>query len=121
MHKRLKFIDGTADKFWEINVEGSLYTVTFGRNGTSGVMQSKSFDSAEECLKVAEKLLAEKIKKGYSEDGTVSITPTNSAVSSPKTDKKDQLAAIFAEYDKIIEFKAIHKLLPFCKKNPKEI
>ncbi|GAA6766793.1 hypothetical protein AAFH68_27370 [Flavobacterium sp. CGRL1] len=63
MKKSLKYIDGTSDKFWEIEVTGSNYTVTYGKNGTSGTTQTKSFGSDEECLKMAEKVLAEKVKK----------------------------------------------------------
>ena len=36
--------------------------------------KSKSFDSEEECLKAAEKLLNEKVKKGYSENDEVVVT-----------------------------------------------
>ena len=71
MFKHLKYIDGTSDKFWEIQTSGSTHTVTYGRNGTVGQSKSKTFDSEEACLKDAEKLIAEKTKKGYSEDGTV--------------------------------------------------
>ena len=63
MRKHLKYIDGSSDKFWQIEVNGSEYTVTYGRNGTSGTSQTKTFTDSEECLKVAEKLLNEKIKK----------------------------------------------------------
>ena len=71
MFKHLKYIDGTSDKFWEIQTAGSTHIVTYGRNGTAGQSKSKTFDSEEACLKDAEKLIAEKTKKGYSEDGTV--------------------------------------------------
>ena len=75
MFKHLKFIDGTSDKFWEIQTNDATHTVTYGRNGTSGQSKSKTFDSEEACLKDAEKLINEKTKKGYSEDGTVEVTP----------------------------------------------
>jgi Uncharacterized conserved protein len=71
MFKHLKYVDGTSDKFWEIQTAGSTHTVTYGRNGTAGQSKSKTFDSEEACLKDAEKLIAEKTKKGYSEDGNV--------------------------------------------------
>ena len=74
MKKHLKYIDGTSDKFWQIEVTDNKFTVTYGKNGTSGVSQIKSFDTNEDCMKAAEKLLAEKIKKGYSEDGAVVLT-----------------------------------------------
>lgn len=75
MFKHLKFIDGTSDKFWEIQTNGATHTVTYGRNGTAGQSKDKTFDSEEACLKDAEKLINEKTKKGYSEDGTVEVAP----------------------------------------------
>lgn len=74
MFKHLKFIDGTSDKFWEIQTNGATHTVTYGRNGTVGQSKAKIFDSEEACIKDAEKLINEKTKKGYSEDGTVEVT-----------------------------------------------
>jgi len=113
MKKSLKYIDGNSDKFWEINVTGFEFTVTYGKNGTSGTSQTKSFATDEECLKVAEKLLNEKIKKGYSESGEVTAT------SKPKTAKGISSAAILQEYDEIIKSKNIGDLLPFLQENAK--
>ncbi|WP_244894412.1 WGR domain-containing protein [Leptospira alexanderi] len=56
-----------SDKFWSIEVSGKSYNVTFGKTGTSGQTQTKTFGSEEECLKEAQKLLSEKLKKGYVE------------------------------------------------------
>ena len=69
------FQDGNSQKFWNIEVEGTGFTVTFGKLGTAGQSSSKSFDSAEKCQKEADKLIGEKTKKGYiesSEDGVKS-------------------------------------------------
>lgn len=113
MKKHLKYIDGTSDKFWEIEVIGSNYTVTYGKNGTSGTVQSKSFGSDEECLKMAEKILAEKIKKGYSESGEVDMA------SKPKSAKTKNADEVIEEYDSIIKSKKISDLLPFLKEKSK--
>ncbi|MCP2027890.1 putative DNA-binding WGR domain protein [Flavobacterium sp. HSC-32F16] len=113
MKKSLKYIDGTSDKFWEIEVSGSDYTVTYGKNGTSGTTQTKSFGSNEECLKMAEKVLAEKIKKGYSESGEVEV------VSKPKSAKAKNSDEVIEEYDSIIKSKKIALLLPFLKEKSK--
>ena len=75
MFKHLKFIDGTSDKFWEIQTNGATHTVTYGRNGTAGQSKDKTFDNEETCIQDAEKLIKEKTKKGYSEDGTVEVAP----------------------------------------------
>lgn len=113
MKKHLKYIDGTSDKFWEIEVIGSNYTVTYGKNGTSGTVQSKSFGSDEECLKMAEKILAEKVKKGYSESGEVDMA------SKPKSVKTKNADEVIEEYDSIIKSKKISDLLPFLKEKSK--
>ncbi|CAA9196100.1 DUF6493 family protein [Flavobacterium collinsii] len=113
MKKSLKHIDGTSDKFWEIEVTGSQFTVTYGKNGTAGTTQTKTFSTNEECLKTAEKLVAEKIKKGYSERDDVRVA------SEPKTDKA-AIESILQEYDNIIKTKDIDLLLPFLKENSKD-
>jgi predicted DNA-binding WGR domain protein len=115
MKKHLKYIDGTSDKFWQIEVTNNKFTVTYGKNGTSGVSQIKSFDTNEDCMKAAEKLLAEKIKKGYSEDGEVVLTNKVDA----KTGKVSNISAILEEYDAILQQKNSGLLLPFLEKNSK--
>ncbi|QSW88063.1 WGR domain-containing protein [Flavobacterium endoglycinae] len=113
MKKSLKYIEGNSDKFWEIEVTGSNYTVTYGKNGTSGTTQTKSFASDEECLKMAEKILAEKVKKGYSESGEVNMA------SIPKSAKSKNSDEVIEEYDAIIKSKNIDLLLPFLKEKSK--
>ncbi|MDI7225151.1 WGR domain-containing protein [Leptospira santarosai] len=70
MKKYLTFKDDKSDKFWSIETSGNSFTVTYGKTGTVGQTQTKSFDNEEKCLKEAEKLLAEKLKKGYVEEDT---------------------------------------------------
>ena len=111
MKKHLQFIDGTSDKFWQIEANGNSYTVVYGRNGTSGQIQSKSFDTVEACLKAAEKLVAEKTKKGYSEDGQV----VDAKVAAPKTKAASDKQAVLDEYDDIVKTAAIERLLPFLE------
>ncbi|MNQ43214.1 WGR domain protein [compost metagenome] len=115
MKKHLKYIDGNSDKFWQIEVSEINFTVTYGKNGTSGISQTKTFTSAEECLKAAEKILAEKTKKGYSENGEVIATPKTG----PKTDKISNINEILNEYDSILKQKKTELLLPFLIKNSK--
>ena len=113
MKKYLKYIDGNSDKFWQIEVTGLEYTVTYGKNGTSGTSQTKTFSTDEECLKTAEKILAEKVKKGYSETGDVGVT------SKSKTAKSSNSDAVLEEYDAIIKSKNIDLLLPFLQEKSK--
>jgi predicted DNA-binding WGR domain protein len=66
--------DSKSDKFWTITLDGRAHTVHFGRRGTSGQEQTKEFGSEEEARKSHEKLIAEKLKKGY-----VEVTPAGGA------------------------------------------
>ncbi|WP_100787061.1 WGR domain-containing protein [Leptospira adleri] len=68
--RELTFQDGTSDKFWNLETSGNSFTVTFGKTGTAGQTQTKTFDSEDKCLKEAEKLIHEKLKKGYKENST---------------------------------------------------
>lgn len=115
MKKHLKYIDGNSDKFWQIEASDLKYTVTYGKNGTLGTSQTKTFESATECLKNAEKILAEKIKKGYSENGDVIIADKID----PKTGIKSNISEILDEYDFIIKQKDQTLILPFLIKNAK--
>ncbi|QQO10878.1 WGR domain-containing protein [Breznakiella homolactica] len=54
-------------KFWAITVNGDSFTVQFGKTGTAGQTQEKTFDDAETAAKEAEKLIKSKTKKGYAE------------------------------------------------------
>ena len=57
----------TSSKFWEISQDGNDVTVRFGKIGTHGQTQTKTFDDAAAAQKHAEKLIGEKTKKGYVE------------------------------------------------------
>ncbi|EKP14184.1 MULTISPECIES: WGR domain-containing protein [Leptospira] len=67
MKKYLIYQDEGSKKFWSIQVSGSTFTVTFGKIGSSGQSSTKTFSDEKECLKEAEKLFREKLKKGYVE------------------------------------------------------
>lgn len=67
--REFQFQDGSSDKFWTIELEGKSFTVQFGRTGTAGQSQTKDFSSSADAEKACEKLIAEKVKKGYQEVG----------------------------------------------------
>ncbi|HUR47167.1 MAG TPA: WGR domain-containing protein [Candidatus Saccharimonadales bacterium] len=62
-----EFVDGGSSKFWEITLAEKSFTVRFGRLGTAGQTQSKSFADEDRATREAQKLIAEKLKKGYTE------------------------------------------------------
>jgi DNA ligase-1 len=65
--RRFEFAEGNSNKFWEIAVAGSDVTVCFGRIGSNGQTQSKSFADAVAATRHADKLILEKTEKGYNE------------------------------------------------------
>jgi predicted DNA-binding WGR domain protein len=72
--REFTFGEGNSNKFWRIGVVEAEVTVNFGRIGTEGQTLIKSLDSPERALREAEKLIGEKLRKGYQEQAG-SITP----------------------------------------------
>ena len=66
MYSYLEYRDSKTEKFWQIQVDGAAHTVLYGKIGAKGRSSSKDFASKEEALESAEKLVQQKIKKGYS-------------------------------------------------------
>jgi predicted DNA-binding WGR domain protein len=62
---RYEFQEGGSSKFWEITLEGTSYTTRYGRIGSEGQSTTKSFDTADAARTEHDKLVAEKLKKGY--------------------------------------------------------
>ena len=54
-------------KFYEARVEGATLTLRYGRIGTGGQTQVKTFPTPEAAQQEAEKKLAEKRRKGYAD------------------------------------------------------
>ena len=67
MTRHFEYVEGDSAKFWEISASGNDVTVRFGRLGTSGQTQTKSFSDADATARHVEKLIGEKTKKGYVE------------------------------------------------------
>jgi predicted DNA-binding WGR domain protein len=76
--RRFEFIDGKSSKFWEVEVTGSTLSVRYGRIGSAGQAQDKSFASAEKAQAEGDKLIREKTGKGYVDVGAP--TPAAPAV-----------------------------------------
>lgn len=67
MSRRFEFVAGSSAKFWEVAVVGADVVVRFGRLGTEGQSQTKSLADADAARRHAEKLVGDKLKKGYVE------------------------------------------------------
>lgn len=88
--KSLRYQDEKSDKFWSIALADCSHTVTYGRYGTEGQNQTKDFPTAAAALKSYEKLVDEKLKKGYLEDGTAVATASPNATASTTPSKKSK-------------------------------
>lgn len=75
---RYELVEGNSSKFWEIERNGSQNQITFGRIGTAGQSQNKDFPSEAAAQSAYEKLIKEKVGKGY--QLVTSNVPTKSAV-----------------------------------------
>ncbi|EMR01558.1 AAA domain-containing protein [Cesiribacter andamanensis] len=65
VYTRLVYVDERSDKFWETALEENKLIVRFGRSGSRGQIQFKTFDSAVLARLEQEKMIREKLKKGY--------------------------------------------------------
>ncbi|MCP3101125.1 WGR domain-containing protein [Myxococcus sp. K15C18031901] len=65
--RRFEFVEGTSSKFWQPEVQGNVFVVTFGRIGTAGQRKEKAFPDAAGAQKEYEKKVAEKVREGYRE------------------------------------------------------
>jgi predicted DNA-binding WGR domain protein len=66
--RKLRFEQGTSRKFWHASVQGTALLVTYGRIGSAGQNNEKQFDSVERATREMNKLVEEKLRKGYVED-----------------------------------------------------
>jgi len=67
MTRRFEFISGKSAKFWQASIEGCTVIVMFGRIGVDGQQVTKSFDDHAAAQKHADKMISEKLRKGYLE------------------------------------------------------
>ncbi|MFP2907409.1 WGR domain-containing protein, partial [Pyxidicoccus sp. 3LFB2] len=65
--RRFEFVEGTSSKFWEPELNGSTFIVTFGRIGTAGQRKEKAFPDEAAARREYEKKVAEKQREGYRE------------------------------------------------------
>jgi uncharacterized protein (TIGR02996 family) len=66
---RYELSEGTSNKFWEIKLSGTSFTTTYGKIGSNGQTTIKTFGSDADAKKEHDKLVAEKVKKGYTAVG----------------------------------------------------
>jgi predicted DNA-binding WGR domain protein len=91
--RELVFKEGGSNKFWKISLDGKSFEVHYGRVGTAGQKQTKTFPTPAAALKAHDGLVAEKLKKGYVDDGapkkaSAATAPKPEGAKKPKAETK---------------------------------
>ncbi|WP_137938275.1 WGR and DUF4132 domain-containing protein [Chitinivorax sp. B] len=73
--RRFECIEGNSNKFWEIELVQSELQIRYGKIGTQGQSQTKSFADEAKATTAMNKLVTEKTGKGYVEVDAASQTP----------------------------------------------
>lgn len=76
MERHFIYQDEKSQKFWSIQAEGLKLEVCYGRLGTVGQKKEKAFDNEEALQKEVNKLIKEKVKKGYVESDKEQVLAT---------------------------------------------
>lgn len=98
--------DESSDKFWNIELEGKRFRVAFGKAGSKGQVQVKEFPDAEAARKAHDKVVAEKLGKGYRETTPPSAPPLSAlgkSLEAALVENPDDLAAHSAYADHLAE------------------
>ena len=84
--RRFEYINAYANskKFWEVNVDGRTLNVRWGRIGSKGQDNTKVYDTGTEAFGEAQKLIRQKLDKGYREVTRVQYKDQQSSASSSK-------------------------------------
>ncbi len=65
--RRFEFVSGSSSKFWEVTTNNREVTVRYGRIGSNGQTQTKSFTSDAAANTHALQQSSAKLAKGYCE------------------------------------------------------
>lgn len=78
-----KFInqDKLSNKFWNIEINGKIQKISYGKIDTKGREGIKEFASEAECVDETNKLISQKLKKGYVELTENDIIPIKEELS----------------------------------------
>jgi predicted DNA-binding WGR domain protein len=95
--RRLELTDGASSKFWEVSVAAAVLTVRFGRIGTAGQVQARTLASPEQALAERDKLVREKLKKGYADAGAPAAPAPTPAPATAKVARVAKAGAAAAQ------------------------
>jgi DNA ligase-1 len=97
--RRLEYRQGSSEKFWEVEVDGSIVVTRWGRIGTKGQEKRKEHASPAKAAADADKQHDRKVAKGYApvgSDGAGGVDPSRGeAPGEPKTDLADGEEHVF--------------------------
>ena len=82
--RRFQFSDGQSSKFWEIQLKGKSFAVRYGKLGSAGQTLEKQFASPQDAKEAFDKLIREKLKKGYRECTGADPEPSASRATAAK-------------------------------------
>lgn len=94
---RFTLQEGTSSKFWEIEQSGTEVTVHFGRIGTNGQTKTKDLLTEDAARASAAKLISEKVRKGYAEEGVAPPAPAPGSAPAPAAAKESAPAPAAAK------------------------
>ena len=80
-----EFVDAMSSKYWEVSIIDKGLVIRFGKSGTNGQTQRKEFASVFEASKQADKLISEKLRKGYREVKSTPATRKPRVKGTPST------------------------------------
>lgn len=83
---RIEYRTDKSQKFWEPRVQDKEFSVRFGKIGTEGQERTKQLPSPEKALSEYQKLIREKLSKGYkpTEESIITLLANLEQPSSPK-------------------------------------
>jgi predicted DNA-binding WGR domain protein len=90
--RRFEFSEGSSNKFWQVDQRGASLLIQWGKIGATGQSQTKDFASDAQAKSEADKLIAEKKKKGYLE--VSAAAGSGATTSAPKAAVPSKDAAV---------------------------
>ena len=104
MKKYLEYKDEKSHKFWEIVLNGNMFTIRYGKVETDGQVKTKELESDEKAEKEFTKLVKQKVKKGYVEiDDSIDIETQVELFTYNDFKKKNKLG-LLPESSNIVKF-----------------
>ena len=101
--RTFEFSDAKGQKFWNIEVTDNYYTVKFGKVGSTGQKQRKTFATAAEAQADMDRLIREKLKQGFVETTPKPVASEEAAFQKALTENPDDIAGWSAYADWLVE------------------